>query len=296
MPRVEIIVNSQCGSFVEGETRDRIEEALAAAGVDAIVTLAAGDEILRKARESTADVLGAAGGDGTINSVASVAIEVGKPLAILPLGTLNHFSRDVFIPADLDEAALAISSGRETSVDVGEVNGRIFLNNSSIGLYPHIVHNRERQQERLGRGKWIAAFSAAVQMFRRHPFFRVRMELDREARVYRTPFVFVGNNEYSMDLYNIGTRERVDSGKLSVYFLRRGGRWGVIRLLLRTLIGNLGSMKEFEQLTTDSLAIDMRRDRVMVAFDGEVAVMETPLNYRIRPGALHVIVPQEVNE
>jgi len=124
----------------------------------------------------------------------------------------------------------------------------------------------------------------------------VKLEIDGEARVYKTPFVFLGNNEYSMDLYKIGSRERLDAGKLSVYFLRRGGRWGVIRLILRTLVGTLDSMKEFEQLTTDSLTIDMRRDRVMVAFDGEVAVMETPLEYRIRPRALQVIVPHGVPE
>jgi len=297
MPRVEIIVNSQGGSFVEDETEASLRDALEAAGVDGDITLAAGgDEIFGKARDSSADILGAAGGDGTINAVASVALERNKPLAVVPLGTLNHFAKDIGVQIELAEAAAAISLGYLKSVDVGEVNGQIFLNNSSIGLYPHIVHSRERQQERLGRGKWRAAFSAAVEMLRRHPFFRVKLEIDGEARVYKTPFVFLGNNEYSMDLYKIGSRERLDAGKLSVYFLRRGGRWGVIRLILRTLVGTLDSMKEFEQLTTDSLTIDMRRDRVMVAFDGEVAVMETPLEYRIRPRALQVIVPHGVPE
>ena len=297
MPRVEIIVNSQGGSFVEDETEASLRDALEAAGVDGDITLAAGgDEVFGKARDSSADILGAAGGDGTINAVASVALERNKPLAVVPLGTLNHFAKDIGVQTELAEAAAAISLGYLKSVDVGEVNGQIFLNNSSIGLYPHIVHSRERQQERLGRGKWRAAFSAAVEMLRRHPFFRVKLEIDGEARVYKTPFVFLGNNEYSMDLYKIGSRERLDAGKLSVYFLRRGGRWGVIRLILRTLVGTLDSMKEFEQLTTDSLTIDMRRDRVMVAFDGEVAVMETPLEYRIRPRALQVIVPHGVPE
>jgi len=159
---------------------------------------------------------------------------------------------------------------------------------------------RARGDRRFAAEAWgsnpVAAFSAAVEMLRRHPFFRVKLEIDGEARVYKTPFVFLGNNEYSMDLYKIGSRERLDAGKLSVYFLRRGGRWGVICLILRTLVGTLDSMKEFEQLTTDSLTIDMRRDRVMVAFDGEVAVMETPLEYRIRPRALQVIVPHGVPE
>jgi len=295
MPRVEIIVNSNGGSFVDGETDRSLTDALEGAGVDSSVTLAAtGDEILQRARDSSADILGAAGGDGTVNAVASVALESNKPLAVVPLGTLNHFAKDLTIPADLTEAARNVALGSVKRVDVGEVNGQIFLNNSSIGLYPHIVHNRERQQERLGRGKWRAALSAAVQVFRRQPFFRVRMEIDGEVRVYKTPFVFVGNNEYAMDLYNIGSRERLDAGRLSVYFLKRGGRWGVVRLLLRTLVGALDSMKEFEQLTTGSLTIDMRKERVMVAFDGEVTVMETPLEYRIRPMELQVIVPQEV--
>src|SRR6476620_8329924 len=179
MPRVEIIVNSQGGSFVEDETEASLRDALEAAGVDGDITLAAGgDEIFGKARDSSADILGAAGGDGTINAVASVALERNKPLAVVPLGTLNHFAKDIGVQTELAEAAAAISLGYLKSVDVGEVNGQIFLNNSSIGLYPHIVHSRERQQERLGRGKWRAAFSSAVQMFRRHPFFRVRMEIE----------------------------------------------------------------------------------------------------------------------
>jgi diacylglycerol kinase family enzyme len=297
MPRIEVIVNASSGSFVEGETDKAIAGAFARSGPDAKVTLArGGEEVVELAQGSDADILGAAGGDGTISAVAAVAIERDKPLAVVPLGTLNHFAKDIGLPADLNEVAQVIAAGNVDTVDVGQVNDRVFINNSSIGLYPHIVHRREKQQERLGRGKWRAAFSAAIEVFRRHAFFRVRMEIDGVTRVHKVPFVFVGNNEYVMDLYNVGSRATLKDGKLSVYYLRRGGRWGVIRLLVRTLFGMLDSMKEFEQLTAESLTIEMRKENVLVAFDGEVEVMQTPLEYRIRPRALKVIVPAEAAE
>lgn len=293
MPRVEVIVNSSGGSFVDGVSERTIAEAFRSAGIDAKISTVPGNRLLDAARASEADILGAAGGDGTISSVASVAIESDKPLAVLPLGTLNHFSKDLRIPQDISEAARLVANGRVHETDVGQVNDRIFLNNSSIGLYPHMVLRREKQQETLGRSKWHAALSAAAKVLRRRPFFRVEMRVDGQTRVHEAPFVFVGNNEYAMYLYNIGTRERLDAGKLSVYFVRRGGRWGAIRLLVHTLLGTLERMEEFEQLTVDELTINMRQRTALVAHDGEVEMMDTPLRYRILPRRLKVIVPAE---
>lgn len=293
MARIEVIVNALGGSFVEGETEFSLARAFADAGVDARLLFArGGDELTELAETSDAEIIGAAGGDGTVGTIASIAIERDKPLGVVPLGTLNHFSKDIGIPQELDGVASVIAAGRVARLDIGEVNGRIFLNNSSIGLYPHMVRRREKEQETLGRSKWRAGLSAALQVLRRRPFFRVRMKIDGTERVHETPFVFVGNNEYAMELYNIGTRERLDKGKLSVYFVRRGGRWGVIRLLFHTLTGTLDQMREFEQLTVEELTIDMRHRNVLVAYDGEVDTMDTPLEYRIRPGALKVIVPE----
>ncbi len=294
MSSIEVIVNAAGGSFVEGESDKAIAGALAGAGVDAKVTLVErGDELTEAARRSGAEVLGAAGGDGTISAVASVAYEKGVPLGVIPLGTLNHFSKDLGIPQTLDGAAATIARGRVAEIDIGQVNDQIFLNNSSIGLYPHMVWRREQQQQTLGRSKWRAALSAALQVLRRRPFFRVRLKVGGVERVHQTPFVFIGNNPYAMELYNIGTRDHLDSGVLSVYFIRRGGRWGVVRLVLHTLFGTLDKMEEFEQLNVDELSIDTRQRHVLVAYDGEVRLMETPLNYRILPRELKVIVPGE---
>ncbi|MFN2500954.1 MAG: diacylglycerol kinase family protein [Pyrinomonadaceae bacterium] len=295
MPLCDVILNSQCGSFVENETEQQLRDEFARVGINVNIHLAAGSEvesIASKAAGGDADIVVVGGGDGTVNTVATALRGKGKLLGILPLGTLNHFSKDLGVPQVLTDAVNVIASGMATRVDVGEVNGRLFLNNSSIGLYPRIVRRREMQQERLGRGKWSAALIAALQVFRVHPFYRVKFKLnDREFR-RKTPFVFVGNNEYEMDFYNIGTRKRLDGGQLSIYFLHRGGRLGVMLLLFKTVLGMLRQAKEFEAITTDEITIDTRKKAIMVALDGEVVSMQTPLSYKIRAGELRVIVPK----
>jgi diacylglycerol kinase family enzyme len=234
----------------------------------------------------------AGGGDGTINAVASVMADSGVPFGVLPLGTLNHFAKDNGIPLALEEAVATIATGVARLVDVGEVNGQIFLNNSSLGLYPDMVRDREKQQSRLGRGKWLAAAWATLGALRRYPFLSLRLALDdgtEQAR--RTPFVFIGNNPYTMHGFNIGARERLDTGKLSLYVAQRPGRLALLRLGWAALCGRLAQERDFDVLNTQTLDIETRHRRIRVATDGEVTVMATPLRYRIRPRALNVIVP-----
>ena len=177
-------------------------------------------------------------------------------------------------------------------VDVGEVNGQVFLNNSSLGLYPRMVRHRNKQQERLGRGKWPAFLWAALTMVRRYPFLHVRLCVEGEALVRQTPFVFIGNNAYQLDLFNIGARICLDAGALNLYVAHRTGRLGLLTLALRAFLGRLHRTKDFDTLCIKEVSIETRSTRLLVATDGEVSVMETPLHYRIRPGALRVIVPQ----
>lgn len=295
MPPIEVIINAAGGSFVEAETEQTIRNAFTRHGLEINLHLArTGEQIgefAEQAVASDATIIAAGGGDGTISSVASVVAGSDKTLAVLPLGTLNNFSKDLGIPQDIDEAVDIIAEGHTNVIDLAEVNGRIFLNNSSIGLYPKIVRNRVQQQERLGYGKWRAAFWAAFRAVRVARFLRVGINLEGKFFLRKTPFVFVGNNRYEMDSFNIGRRPRLDAGKLSVYFLHRGGRLGVIALLLRTITGTVKQWRDFEEVLTDSLTIQTRRKRLPVAFDGEVATMDTPLKYRIIPDALRVLVP-----
>ena len=152
------------------------------------------------------DVVVAAGGDGTVSMVGAALVDRDIALGVLPLGTLNHFARDFGLPLEIEAAVAHVVQGRPVRVDVGEVNGRIFVNNSSLGLYPDIVRDRERQQRRLGWGKWPALAWATLAALRRFPFLSVRLSVDGREQHWRTPFVFVGNNEYLMEGFAIATR------------------------------------------------------------------------------------------
>lgn len=291
---VAVILNSGSGSHAD-ETLDRVRELFARHGIDADFHVADGTtglaELARSVCRSDAEVIVAGGGDGTVSSVAAEVIKTGKLLGVLPLGTLNNFSKDLEIPQDLDEAVGMIAEGFFAAVDAGEVNGRTFINNSSIGLYPHLVRHRERQQ-RIGHGKWRSAFWAALRVFRVSPFLNVRLDVHGRELFRKTPFVFVGNNAYEMDIYNIGRRPSLQDGKLSIHLLRRGGRAALVMLVVRTLFGRLRQSKDFEEFETCEIEIATKRRRVLVARDGEIDVFESPLRYKILPAALKVIVPE----
>jgi YegS/Rv2252/BmrU family lipid kinase len=293
-----IIINASSGADDKSQAREILASTFAAANVEARISLArSGEEIIELARRAVQDncqPIIAGGGDGTINAVASVLVETDRTLGVLPLGTLNHFAKDLKIPLDVEAAARVCLEGREASVDVGEVNDRIFLNNSSLGLYPSIVRHREKQQEQLGRGKWPAFIWATLTMLKRYPFLSVRLSTDDERMIRHTPFVFVGNNEYEMESFNIGARSCIDAGQLSLYVAHRTSRLGLLRLAWRALFGGLRDEEDFSAMCTKEVWIETRHPkRLRVATDGEVTIMTTPLHYRVRPGALRVLVPEE---
>lgn len=298
--RVEIILNDSAGSSgQEAASRTLTEIFAAESDMRAHVSLAqSGAEIVELARRAVADrevqIIVAGGGDGTVNAVAAELVGTEKTLGVLPLGTLNHFAKDLNIPPDLEAAARNIIEGEVTKVDVGEVNERIFINNSSLGLYPSIVRHREQQQERLGRGKWFAAAWATFEVFRRYPLFSVRLSADGQEFRRRTPFIFIGNNEYQMDTFNLGARSCLDAGQLSLHLTRDIGRLGLLRLAVSALFGRLREAKDFDALCTGEVWIETRRKRMRVATDGEVNILKSPLHYRVRPAALRVIVPKKV--
>jgi len=292
--KIEVIINAGSGAGNSTEVQQRLGRAFKATGMDVRISFAGnGVELVKLAQSaarSDAERVVAGGGDGTINSVAAAIIDSDKMLGVLPFGTMNHFAKDLDIPLDLEAAVETIAAGYATRVDVGEVNGRIFLNNSSLGLYPRIIRERDRQQ-RLGWGKWPAYIWAALAVLRRHPFLEIRLSINGKAWSGRTPFVFVGNNEYEMEWFNIGSRASLDKGELSLYTTNRTGRLGLIRLALSALLGGLRQERDFLAFTTKDIWIGTRHKRVRVALDGEVTIMQPPLHYRPRPGALRVLAP-----
>jgi diacylglycerol kinase family enzyme len=233
----------------------------------------------------------AAGGDGTVNAVAARAIAHDLPLGVLALGTLNHFARDLDIPDDLDAAVRVIAAGIERRVDVATTNDRLFLNNASIGLYATMVVEREHQQRRLGRGKWSALLRATVAALRDPQAFEVVVEVDGRELRRRTPFLFVGNNDYDVQGADAGRRARLDDGVLSLYVLHPRTAAGLLWLALRTLLRGISGARDLDAFSAPQVEVHARGARLRVARDGEVDEMQSPVRFAVRPRALRVYAP-----
>jgi len=293
--RTPVVLNGGAGRGSSDETARELEARFAARGLQAHVHIAkTGADLIRIAGElmrESPPLIVAAGGDGTVSCIASSVQGTKTTLGVLPMGTLNHFARDLGIPGDLDGAIEAIAAGRAIDVDVGVVNGRHFINNASLGLYPDIVRDRTLQQRRLGRGKYWAMAWATLAALKRSSFLTLRLELDGTTHAGRAPFVFIGNNDYVMEGFDIGTRSSLRGGRLSVYTTRRRTRWGLVALALRAVVGRLRQADDFLAESVSRLRVESRHRRLHVATDGEVSWMETPLDIRSLPGALRVIAP-----
>ena len=291
---VHIIINGCAGTAQKLDLVARLNKYVKLDPRWRVSVARSGTELIDLAKQAAHDddcqIVVAAGGDGTVSTVAGALVGTPKKLGVLPVGTLNHFAKDLHIPLDLEDALRTIADRHVIAVDIGEVNGRIFINNSSLGLYPNIVQERQKQ-ERLGWGKWPAFVWAAVAVLRRYPLVDVRLMIRGAELHCRTPFVFVGNNKYAMEGFHIGARERLDSGELSLYITNRTGRLALIRLALRALVGGLRNEKDFAAMTTQEVWITTPHRRLQVAADGEVANMLPPLHYRVHPRTLQVIVP-----
>ena len=293
---IVVIVNAGSGGGNDRALVDRLAGHFKAAGLHAEIELAhGGDEIITAVGNAVArrpPLIVAGGGDGTVSTVAAALVDTGIIFGVLPLGTLNHFAKDLGIPLELADAVAVLAHGEAGRVDVGEVNARIFVNNSSLGLYPDIVHDRERQQKRLRRGKWPAFVWATLSALRRYPFLVVALVVDGKEVLRKTPFVFIGNNEYRMEGFAIGERSGMDDGRLSLYVAQRPGRWRLLQLALRAVTGRLRQARDFDAFLATDIVVQSKKKRLPVATDGEVTVMTPPLHYRVRPASLLVMRPR----
>jgi diacylglycerol kinase family enzyme len=244
----------------------------------------------RAAADGEAIVAG--GGDGTASAVASVAVRTGATFGVVPLGTLNHFARDAGIPVDLDEAIAVVAAGFTRRIDVGELSGRPFLNNVSLGIYVRLVRDRQIQ-ERRGRGKWPAFALALLRTWVRYRPITVRLTVDGVTLVRRTPFVFVGNGEYRSQGLGLGGRCELSGSRLSVYVAPECGRFELLAVSLRAIAGLLSPDVKFEAMMATELSIETGAYEIGVAIDGEVVMAQPPLCCAVRRGALKMIVPAE---
>jgi diacylglycerol kinase family enzyme len=295
---IAVILNASAGTaHRHPHLASELGEFFRTAGCDAeIIQLPASQDPTAVARDAGArvSVVVAGGGDGTVSGVAAGIFGSPAALGVLPLGTLNHFAKDLQIPLDLREAVAVVAARHVQRVDVGEVNDRVFINNSSIGLYSGIVEEREKLR-REGQGKWPAMAIATFRVVRRYRGVTVRIDIEGRQRTWRTPFVVVGNNEYTLEGIGLGARARLDQGKLFVYLAPRSRARDLPMLIARAVIGRASLSRAFEIVAANELTIETRTGasrRIRVALDGEVVTMSTPLRYRVHPGALPVLVPR----
>jgi diacylglycerol kinase family enzyme len=294
MPQgIAVILNAASAGAHNDAVARQVGDAFAGHQLQPRILIAEGYELEGVARRIVAEgipVVVAGGGDGTVSAVASALAGTDAVLGVLPLGTRNHFAKDLRIPLDIPEAVRTIVTGRSVAADAGDVNGRLFINNSSVGIYPRIVWEREKEQ-RKGRGKSTAFALAVLRVWRRYRRVRVVIRGDSRNRIVRTPFVFVGNNEYELEGVKLGARRALDGGILHVCMAPGMTRLAVAGVLVSALAGGLDGVERFESHRTTEFSIEAWRRRLPMSLDGELTLVETPLRYRIRPKALRVLVP-----
>jgi diacylglycerol kinase family enzyme len=291
---VAVLLNVAAGKAQAGPQPGKIREAFALFGMEPRVwSSSTGTDLSRAAQEALSlgyPVIVAAGGDGTVSKVAGVLVGTESALGILPAGTLNHFAKDLHLPLDLGEAAKIIAEGHTVAVDVGQVNDRIFINNTSIGIYPELVWYRQHLQKK-GLSKWTAFIPAVFSVLVRSPsLLRVRLQIGHQARAAITNSIIVGNNEYEITGLQMGTRQQLDAGVLSLYLSRRKTRLGLLGLLFRALLDFIPTREvAFEARRTQEFWIETEKKILKVAVDGELVALQTPLHFKIRPHSLKVV-------
>ena len=257
------------GSGKGGPTVEELTAAARELGVQVHV-LEEDDDLVDLAREADAEVVGMAGGDGSLGAVAQVAVERDLPFVCIPWGTRNHFANDVGLDTDDPLASLtAFRDGVERRVDLGRVGDRIFLNNVSLGVYARLVHRRERRRQRGETFARLRALAISLKDRRRSERFVV------DGQPLRASVVLVANNEYRLDLFSIGERDRVDEGTLAIYAARglRRLRWTERKAL--------------------SVRVETSRSPTRAAIDGEPVLLESPVELRVEPAALRLLLPRE---
>jgi diacylglycerol kinase family enzyme len=236
-------------------------------------------------------VVAVAGGDGTLRSVAQLAADSGVVIAAVPTGTFNYFGRNYRIPEEPEGALRVALEGEPKAVDLGEVNGQIFLINASYGLYSHLIRVREAYARRWGRNRIVGIFSTLVGLLRGHPSLEVELAIGDLRQRIDTPMIFIGNNALQLRSVSLDVARCVQESRLAVVVMRPVGRWELIRLALRGLARRLEAEQSLDSFCADALVISQRRRVVEVVLDGERLSLPMPLRFAIRRRALQLMVP-----
>ncbi len=295
---VTVILNRQAGSLIAlspAEVRRQVAAWFADAGMAVeVIASPPGPPLaaaIERALADRAEALIVGGGDGTVASAAGRLAGTDTALGVLPLGTLNLLAKDLEIPLDLPAAIRALAGAWVRAIDVAEVNGHVYLNNSVLGLYPSIAQARERLRAARGWRRWLVFVKVVARTIWFHNRLKLELEIDGRPRRVVTVGLVIANNTYHADTAAAPDFRTLDEGVLSVYISRHRGRFDLLRLLVTVPLGGWQHDRALEITTARTVVVHGRRRRLKVAFDGEVMRMAPPLVYRVRPRALKVLVP-----
>lgn len=301
VPPLWIVINAGSGEHDAQETQQVLAEVFHEAGHQTEFVRLADPASLDDACERAAaqaqargGILVVAGGDGSINTAAAAALRHGCALGVIPQGTFNYLARDHGIPLDAEAAAWALVRGRARAVQVGTVNGQLFLVNASLGLYPQLLQDREAFKARLGRRRWVAVLSGLSTVFRWRRRLALDIELDGVRTLLKTTTLFIGNNRLQVEQVGLedDVAQRTGRGRLAGIITRPVGAWTMLWLALRGALGRLGEADQIQTFSFHELQVRvLGARRVKVATDGEVRTMVPPLRFASAAERLLLMVP-----
>lgn len=296
------VVNGAAGSQAADTRRQAIEAALAAEGRRGELLSCSPGDLARTAAEAaqralaTRSAVVVVGGDGTLNTVVQAVHAAGCVLGLVPQGTFNYFARTHGIPLDPGEAVRQLLRAVPTPVQVAGINERVFLVNASLGLYPDLLEDREAYKSRFGRNRWVALWAAGATLLRAQRQLRLQIEHAGERRTVRTLTLFVGNNRLQLEQVGVQPAQGgLAEGRVAAVMLKPVGTLALVGLMLRGALGTLGEADSVEHFAFERLVVrptlPQRRRGVKVAFDGEVARMRAPLDFRVLERPLYLLKP-----
>jgi diacylglycerol kinase family enzyme len=294
-PIAHIIMNRNSGADNKLALTEEIETAFTAHGWKVEFVLTSRHDLRRRTQQAVAEAPGAivvVGGDGTINTVASACVEVNRPLGLLPAGTFNFAARNLGVPTEVSEAVAVIVNGRVRQIDIGEINGRIFMCGAGLGLYARMLEQREQDKRRFGRSRVVAFFSGMRCLLRRHPLFRVELVADGQTQRHLTTTLFFGCNALQLEHFKaVAAAECPRHRKLAVLSLKLRSRWDVIVAAWAALIGRLDAVEITNAFCASTVRVQTRRRVLKLGIDGEIVRLRSPLDVTLRLGALQVFAP-----
>jgi diacylglycerol kinase family enzyme len=300
VPSISVILNAGSGHGDPSVCEHEIRAGFEAEGVAPRILWAESPEqvtrhtrLAMEAPSTRPQVIVAAGGDGTINLMAGLLLNREVHFGVIPLGTFNYFARDLGIPLDPRAAAAAIATGQIRRVHAARVNGPLFLNNASFGLYRKLLEDRERDKRRFGRYKLIAVLSALSTVWKFRQVYTLRIVLDGKSALLRTPMLFFGLNSLQLEKLDLDVASCTHAGLMAVIVLQPTGRWQLLGLALRGALQGLHDSPALRchgasQVLVEQPGISTTR----VAVDGESIVCSLPLRFEVQREALQVVVPR----